>query len=135
MIRRPPISTRTDTLFPYTTLLRSRETSSLATSLPPDWAGAGACWCVTPEAEDAALLLDPAATREFFKLVALLIDLFDASHLFWSPARLWSDAPQFRAAVAEMLASGIGRASCRERVCPYGEIPGVARPLKKKNKQ
>src|SRR3546814_3138481 len=107
MIRRPPISTRTDTLFPYTTLLRSRETSSLATSLPPDWAGAGACWCVTPEAEDAALLLDPAATREFFKLVALLIDLFDASHLFWSPARLWSDAPQFRAAVAEMLASGM----------------------------
>src|SRR3546814_4432090 len=25
MIRRPPISTRTDTLFPYTTLFRSRE--------------------------------------------------------------------------------------------------------------
>src|SRR3546814_1729748 len=27
MIRRPPISTRTDTLFPYTTLFRSSETS------------------------------------------------------------------------------------------------------------
>src|SRR3546814_9485865 len=27
MIRRPPISTRTDTLFPYTTLFRSRRTS------------------------------------------------------------------------------------------------------------
>src|SRR3546814_15710473 len=26
MIRRPPISTRTDTLFPYTTLFRSRQT-------------------------------------------------------------------------------------------------------------
>src|SRR3546814_21065139 len=36
-----------------------------------------------------------------------MIELFDASHLFWTPARLWSDAPQFRAAVAEMLASGM----------------------------
>src|SRR3546814_3097868 len=62
---------------------------------------------LTPGAEDAASVLTPAATREFFKLVVLLIDLFDASHIFWSPARLWSDAPQFRAAVAEMLASGM----------------------------
>src|SRR3546814_6075569 len=29
MIRRPPRSTRTDTLFPYTTLFRSRQTSGL----------------------------------------------------------------------------------------------------------
>lgn len=84
-----------------------RGTSSLATNLPSGWAGVGTCWRVTPEAEGAAPMPDPAATREFFKLVVLLIDLFDASHLFWSPARLWSDAPQFRAAVAEMLASGM----------------------------
>src|SRR3546814_10826771 len=45
--------------------------------------------------------------REFFKMMVLLIDLFDASHIFWSPARLWSDAPQFRASIAEMLASGM----------------------------
>src|SRR3546814_10556979 len=31
MIRRPPISTRTDTLFPYTTLCRSVEHADLAT--------------------------------------------------------------------------------------------------------
>ncbi|MBB5706475.1 hypothetical protein [Sphingopyxis panaciterrulae] len=84
-----------------------RGTNSLATNLPPDWAGGGTCWRVTPAAADAVPMLDPAATREFFKLVVLLIDLFDASHIFWSPARLWSDAPQFRAAVAEMLASGM----------------------------
>src|SRR3546814_13917296 len=30
MIRRPPRSTRTDTLFPYTTLFRSKDFSSLA---------------------------------------------------------------------------------------------------------
>src|SRR3546814_16501955 len=29
MIRRPPISTRTDTLFPYTTLFRSRKDTSV----------------------------------------------------------------------------------------------------------
>src|SRR3546814_8689918 len=35
MIRRPPISTRTDTLFPYTTLFRSR-VARLAPLLRPD---------------------------------------------------------------------------------------------------
>src|SRR3546814_7468892 len=34
MIRRPPRSTRTDTLFPYTTLFRSREITSRALPLP-----------------------------------------------------------------------------------------------------
>src|SRR3546814_5860121 len=34
MIRRPPRSTRTDTLFPYTTLFRSRPDQRLA-SIPP----------------------------------------------------------------------------------------------------
>src|SRR3546814_2928751 len=33
MIRRPPRSTRTDTLFPYTTLFRSRRIASLETRL------------------------------------------------------------------------------------------------------
>src|SRR3546814_2268197 len=34
MIRRPPRSTRTDTLFPYTTLFRSHSISSADTPLP-----------------------------------------------------------------------------------------------------
>src|SRR3546814_9916084 len=33
MIRRPPISTRTDTLFPYTTLFRSAEINDVANSV------------------------------------------------------------------------------------------------------
>src|SRR3546814_12353257 len=36
MIRRPPRSTRTDTLFPYTTLFRSRIGPA---SAPPRWTG------------------------------------------------------------------------------------------------
>src|SRR3546814_19449393 len=35
MIRRPPISTRTDTLFPYTTLVRSRTKSNAVLPLLP----------------------------------------------------------------------------------------------------
>src|SRR3546814_15037337 len=34
MIRRPPISTRTDTLFPYTTLFRSDIASDIVEDLP-----------------------------------------------------------------------------------------------------
>src|SRR3546814_21064180 len=45
--------------------------------------------------------------RASFQMMVLLLDLFDASHVFWPPARLWSDAPQFRAAMAEMLVSGM----------------------------
>lgn len=85
---------------------RDPSTSLLAASLPPDWRSVGQCWVLVPERGDAADL-SPTRMREFFKMVTLLIDLFDASHIFWSPARLWSDAPQFRASIAEMLKSGM----------------------------
>src|SRR3546814_9710334 len=38
MIRRPPRSTRTDTLFPYTTLFRSRGLMMASIELPHQWA-------------------------------------------------------------------------------------------------
>src|SRR3546814_12187400 len=41
MIRRPTISTRTDTLFPYTTLFRSIETSNLTNETGAGTAGGG----------------------------------------------------------------------------------------------
>lgn len=83
-------------------------TSLLAASLPRDWRQNGHCWMFVPEAtEQSAATVQPTRMREFFKMMVLLIDLFDASHLFWSPAQLWSDAPQFRAAIAEMLVSGM----------------------------
>lgn len=84
-------------------------TSLLAASLPRDWRRAGHCWIFVPERDQdaAAATEQPTRMREFFKMMVLLIDLFDASHIFWSPARLWSDAPQFRASIAEMLASGM----------------------------
>lgn len=80
-------------------------TSLLAASLPRDWRDNGQCWIFVPERDETSE--SPARMRDFFKMMVLLIDLFDASHIFWSPARLWSDAQQFRASVAEMLASGM----------------------------
>lgn len=88
-------------------------TSLLAASLPQKWRESGACWIFIPEPDPersgapGASPEQPARMREFFKMMVLLIDLFDASHIFWSPARLWSDALQFRASIAEMLASGM----------------------------
>ena len=88
-------------------------TSLLAASLPRRWRDQGACWVFIPERDierdgaEAPPVETPTRMREFFKMMVLLIDLFDASHIFWSPARLWSDAPQFRASIAEMLASGM----------------------------
>ncbi|MCW5646656.1 MAG: hypothetical protein KIT23_05450 [Sphingopyxis sp.] len=84
-------------------------TSLLAASLPRDWRQNGGCWIFVSDVGDeiSASSGQPTRMREFFKMMVLLIDLFDASHLFWSPARLWSDAAQFRASIAEMLASGM----------------------------
>ena len=84
-------------------------TSLLAPSLPLRWRENGACWVFIPERDDVSKSSteQPTRMREFFKMMVLLIDLFDASHIFWSPARLWSDAPQFRTSIAEMLASGM----------------------------
>src|SRR3546814_2374250 len=54
MIRRPPRSTRTDTLFPYTTLFRSSAIVSRATSLQSWW----------PNAPRALLWVGPAGEKQ-----------------------------------------------------------------------
>lgn len=82
-------------------------TSQFGTSLPADWQVGGRCWIFVPENGDDAVDVQRARMREFFKTLILLIDLFNADHVFWSPARLWSDGLEFRASMAEMLVSGI----------------------------
>ena len=81
-------------------------TSSLASSLPADWQSGGRCWFFEP-APIGNENEEKPSMRDFFMMASLLIDLFDASHFFWEPARLWSDAKQFRASTAEMFASGM----------------------------
>src|SRR3546814_7013050 len=53
MIRRPPRSTRTDTLFPYTTLFRSPAIGELARAINEPWIFLKAC--APPDAVQAML--------------------------------------------------------------------------------
>src|SRR3546814_13221474 len=150
MLRRPPRSTRTDTLFPYTTLFRSdRVCSSLAFQWFHDLEGAVASLCA---------LLAPGGHLAFTTLAEGSFDEWRAAHricglkeavpAYPSVASLRAMAPggheadifdfriQPRFAVAKAFlghlrglgahvpkGGGIGRASCRERGCLDGLIP------------
>src|SRR3546814_13908848 len=103
MIRRPPRSTRTDTLFPYTTLFRS------------DWL-------------QASRDLKFAEYEDMWRWSVTDIDAFWQS--IWDYHRIESPTA-FVAVLNEETMPGarwfegarvnyeIGRASCRERVCQY----------------
>src|SRR3546814_17149065 len=106
MIRRPPRSTRTDTLFPYTTLFRSRP---VVAARPSD----------RPAISTKFHFQDYCPNQK-------IVNRFRTNHL---------PAPDAVRAVDHPLAIGdaglavareegwaveeIGRASCRERVCQY----------------
>src|SRR3546814_13813792 len=112
MIRRPPVSTRTDTLFPYTTLFRSSGKIILEDGKPvwewpfadtmgesPDWA-----W----------LVLDAFGTRYTVVATVFLNHLIDLCGSEWDEEnQIWVPDD------GELNAIQIGRASCRERVCQY----------------
>src|SRR3546814_16326419 len=120
MIRRPPRSTRTDTLLPYTTLFRS-------------------CPHVGRVHGDAVLvLLDRLATVTADVEIALcdttgradpkqVRDLFVAARQRFPEVQAWAfhgHDPYGLGAANAMAAwdagvREIGRASCRERVCQY----------------
>src|SRR3546814_14157828 len=97
MIRRPPRSTRTDTLFPYTTLFRSRP------------------------AIDRRLAHVEIGRRRAMRIVRpdrmLVVALSEAAEI---GRAIMADG--FERQLSEALlnfAAQIGRASCRERVCQY----------------
>src|SRR3546814_18674174 len=117
MRRRPPRSTRTDTLLPYTTLFRS------ALSL------------LNPHVYlDTVVLLGGVAARYAgderlaFALGAMLASAlwfyglgYGARRLapLFASQRAWRLLDGFVGCVMAVLAIKIGRASCRERVCQY----------------
>src|SRR3546814_11754717 len=102
MIRQPPRSTRTDTLFPYTTLFRSLDG-------PTAEAISGICTEVVaaPDADDEAKAI--FAKKKNLRLL-LTGDLPD-------PARTGLQMKSIAGGI--LFQSQIGRASCRERVCQY----------------
>jgi hypothetical protein len=84
-----------------------RATSSLGISLPGDWRGQGACWVVELGGAGSTADAPSPPLADYLKLLVLLIDALGAEQIFWSPARLWTGAQQFRGAIAEMQASGM----------------------------
>src|SRR3546814_13938206 len=113
MIRRPPRSTRTDTLFPYTTLFRSTRVARG----PAQGAGDGAQQRgQARHPQDALRQADQDADGG----TAGAVSRFRLYYLGLS------------ALFAAALAAEIGSESCRERVCHYDWISVVAVSLKKK---
>src|SRR3546814_16500613 len=116
MIRRPPRPTRTDTLFPYTTLFRS---------LNPD----GSLWLdrlrTGRERTDVVLPADDA--ERIIRLVAAHLRLEVHAGAPVVSAELPETGERFegvlppvtRAPAFAIRKSEIGRASGRERVCKY----------------
>src|SRR3546814_19972133 len=95
MIRRPPRSTLTDTLFPYTTLFRSCSPGNQP--FPPN-----SPWYDTEV---------PIPARDLEKAKALMKE---AGHETFDIEVQVANNP-----VQTQVMQEIGRASCRERVCQY----------------
>src|SRR3546814_16078792 len=118
MIRRPPRSTRTDTLFPYTTLFRSIYFNEVAVrpsraqdAVRAVFSKGGACY-------DCHTIFAPQAGKGW-RVAAV-----DQTPRYLQKGWFDHDAHQEK----------IGRASCRDRVCQYVYISVVAVSLKKKQK-
>src|SRR3546814_14543221 len=107
MIRRPPRSTRTDTLFPYTTLFRSAMHGSNGNITP--FPRANAFIVYNAVSNRLVAPYGPESPRPAFLSFVL-------------PSRGRYPIGGFRI-VSEyahrLAAREIGRASCRERVCAY----------------
>src|SRR3546814_18412170 len=107
MIRRPPRSTRTDTLFPYTTLFRSWQNGTNSTSLVMNYGNRSVAYVhqlagddndatIEQRAEDSDALIQQSGDRNTDSI------------------NQREDSPP-----TENF-SEIGRESCRERECQYG---------------
>src|SRR3546814_17683537 len=119
MIRRPPRSTRTDTLFPYTTLFRS------------DYGEIHMTNAATPRDNSVAGKFQECGGSRSAPLwvggrkVAADVSLSQRAE----------NGIGQRVQGNVSVAMGIGRASWRERVGAYGEVWGVGVALKKKKQK
>src|SRR3546814_15631271 len=136
MIRRPPRSTRTDTLFPYTTLFRSVEFKPFGVSLgftPTVLEDGLINLVVAPEVSS----IDPSASVVINGLTIpglqtrrakTTLELRDGQSFaiaglirndFQDTVRQFPVLGSIPLIGALFRSSEIGRASCRERVCQY----------------
>src|SRR3546814_11906681 len=143
MIRLPPRSTRTDTLFPYTTLFRSYQGQFTIEQSMQLRCEPGAI--IQSQGQGSSLLISaPDVLVEGCTLRDWGADLTAMdSAIFILPAakRAQISNNRMRGPGFGVFVDGtsdvqeIGRASSRERVCQYGKISVVAVSLKKKTKQ
>src|SRR3546814_12731786 len=117
MIRRPPRSTRTDTLFPYTTLFRSEAGGALVFGVRY---GSGTLHHKV-EGELPAYWTGPSigfdAGANAANTFILVYNLFDSEDLYKRyPA---GEGAAYLVGGFNASYLQIGRASCRERVCQY----------------
>src|SRR3546814_14509658 len=154
MIRRPPRSTRTDTLFPYTTLFRSHSFFLFPRPFcsKRSLTGTDPAPILTPAARPCAAssmrnqrrrnrrpghARDERAVRSDCRGIRHLDRRRVGRHTMDS-SRPWLSSTPWLALVRFSWHADlpqIGRASCRERVCKYVYISVVAVPLKKKKKK
>src|SRR3546814_16775555 len=136
MIRRPPRSTRTDTLFPYTTLVRSRRRRNYEkrSSLLPKSRDLNILIMTTGNDIRAAFL--GYFQRNGHEAVASspLVPRNDPTLLFTN-AGMVQFKNVFTGNEKRPYSREIGRASCRERVCQYVWISVGAVSLKKKQEE
>src|SRR3546814_18828869 len=122
MIRRPPRSTRTDTLFPYTTLFRSavilvvNQSGGNAQSVAEHTFALMLALARRLPESSQALKQGNSVTREDLmgtELSGQTLGLVGLGHIGTRVLKLGT------AFGTTVLACEIGRASCRERVCQY----------------
>src|SRR3546814_15247541 len=120
MIRRPPRSTRTDTLFPYTTLFRSFAIVGIIAAFSAGGAQPASARDVIERFNDTLLkVMQEADTLGYSGRYEILVPAVRAS---------------FDLGLMAQYAAEIERAACRERVLQDGSVQGAAVTLKKKNK-
>src|SRR3546814_15524250 len=129
MIRRPPRSTRTDTLFPYTTLFRSPEfgvkkgPASLSHARPGCWARRSP---ISSASRCSSCCTEVGEPVRLFQIVPNYLN-----YPYFSTDIGAVEKPRTSTAFRPQQ---IGRASGRERVCPSVEIQVVPVSLKKTSK-
>src|SRR3546814_20276092 len=116
MLRRPPRSTRTDTLFPYTTLFRSKcvgETKNVYNEANDLWYAFLTIYSKASVQDDLEFRIWDASTGKIFQGVP------SATVIFANGARAGPARAPIVFTGAELLFQEIGRAARREGVCRY----------------
>src|SRR3546814_11896547 len=130
MLRRPPRSTRTDTLLPYTTLFRSNAAAQYtANTSAGDFTLRGEFITVGRSYFSPYNFRDILSQPAYSKVNAFLN--YQSTSGKWR-ASLWARNLTNKLTQASR---GERKSSCRERVCTHVSISGVDGSLKKKTKK